>query len=405
MSRLVALALLCLPSSVCAELWHAELRLSKPELFVNEQLVVSLTVVHGADARPRWEEPAFEGFWTERLRASGEIGSGGGPDTSRRTTVFRRALFPSRAGVLTIPASRVRTDVRGREQVLAVPAASVLVQPLPGGGRPTDFSGVVGRVRVQVSIDRDEVEIGESLPVTVSVFGEANVWDVREPPLEALLGDDLEVFPERARLVKSEHRGTLRARRVFRAEIVPRDTGHFAIPALSVPYFDPEQRRYLVASSEPVAFVARPPGHRTPRRPWDEARAAPPPLPRSALLWPALIVLTALAVSGFGLARWSRASELLLRRKSVPRPGVLLERARAARDDAHFPELLRDALKAGIHVRHGIDPSSLTTEEIAARIDDPPAVRLLESLDELRFTPRGGDPDALLGSISEYVLS
>ena len=98
MSRLVALALLCLPSSVYAELWHAELRLSKPELFVNEQLVVSLTVVHGADARPRWEEPAFEGFWTERLRASGEIGSGGGPDTSRRTTVFRRALFPSRAG-------------------------------------------------------------------------------------------------------------------------------------------------------------------------------------------------------------------------------------------------------------------------------------------------------------------
>ena len=103
------------------------------------------------------------------------------------------------------------------------------------------------------------------------------------------------------------------------------------------------------------------------------------------------------------MTRWWRGTELLLRRKAVPRPAVLLERARAARGEENFPELLRDVLKAGIHRRHGLDPSSLTTEEIAARIDDPAAVRLLEKLDQLRFTPRGGDPETLLARIGDYV--
>ena len=87
----------------------------------------------------------------------------------------------------------------------------------------------------------------------------------------------------------------------------------------------------------------------------------------------------------------------------MPRPGVLLERAREARGSDGFPVLLRDALKAGIQTRHGFDPSSLTTEEIAARIDDSDALDLLRTLDRMRFTTPAASPESLLSRVSEYV--
>ncbi len=400
----LALALPAAAQTLQPPVAELELTLDKHELVVHEQVVVTLAVTHALFAKPSWAVPAFDGFWTERLPGDGGPLERDSLGRLVRTTTFRRALFPARAGQLRIAASTLAVhDGLGEEQDWPVPARDVLVLPLPEDGRPEGYSGVVGQLQIQVSVDQAEIELGRSVPVTVNLFGEANVWDARLPDLQELVGAGVEVFASRPRLVKTEHSGTLRARRILDFELVPRDTGRYAVPALEIPYFDPDSRSYRVARSEPVPFLTLPPGRRRPRSPWQERATVSEPLGPGGLTLRALLLLGAFVASGWSVSWWWRRSLRQLRRKPAPRPEVLLRRARDAAYSETFPALLRDALKAGIHVRHGFDPRALTTEEIAAAIDDREAVTLLETLDRMRFTAGGAPPETLLDRISAYL--
>ena len=374
-----------------------QLILSRTEVVPNEQIVLWLRVAHARGEKPQWEEPPFEGFWTERLRALGDARGEG-----VQTTV-RRALFPSRVGTLAIAPSRLRIeDPEGNERFVRVPGAEIVVRPLPADGRPPGFTGVVGKLNVSVDVRESEITLGEAVPLTINVFGDANVWDAELPRLDELLGEDVEVFPGRPRVLKSEHGGTLRTRRIYPIELVPRRAGTIAIPALEIPYFDRDERAYRIAVSEPTAFRART-TRAASRAPWENPAPLPPP-PSPVRLWVLLAAAAAaLAAGGAAVSWWWRASLARLRQPPAPRPRDLLARAEAAEATDAFPELLRDALRAGIHVRHRLDPRPLTTDELAARVEDPDAIALLRALDELRFT---GAPDRtrdLLARVRDYV--
>ena len=387
-----------------APIRSVELAIDGDEIVIHQQLVVSLVVRHALYARPRWETPSFEGFWAERLNGDGSPVQNDAQGHAWRTTTFRRALFPSRVGELQIGPSRLRFhDRAGEERERAVPGRSLRVREPPVAGRPEDFSGVVGALQIQVSIDGPEIELGRSLPVRVNVFGPANVWDVELPELQELLGDRAEVFASRPRLLKTTHGGRFRARRILDFEVVPRSTGAYEIPELAIPYYDPDARSYRVARSEPVSFQTVPRGKRSARRPWQNRAVVAQPLEPGSLALRAGVVLAVLAASGYGLAWWWRRSLTRLQRKPLPRPHVLLRRASEAAGSDAFPTLLRDALRAGIHVRHRLDPSSLTTEELALAIDDGEAIALLEQLDRLRFTRAGGECETLLDRVRAYV--
>lgn len=400
-SRVLPILLALLPCAASAQLRvDLELSLGKQQVVVHEQVIVELRVTHPHGFQPRWEEPPFEGFWTERLRASGAPVDGRG----RRMTVFRRALFPSRAGTLAIPPSRVfLREGSGDETPHAVAGAQLRVDDLPAEGRPADFSGVVGQVQIQVKLESNEVELGRALPVEINVFGPANVWDAPLPALDDLGSDELELFPARPRIVKSEHRGTLRSRRVLEVDLVPKSTGVYELPVFELAYYDPSLGQYARARSEPLRFRTVPPGKKQARSPWEQPVSLQPVASTSQFLLRALALIPILAIGAGALALWTRRSERILARPPKPRPGVLLRHAREGVDSPAFPLLLRDALRAGIHVRHGVDPTALTTEEIAARTDDEAAVQLLTELDEIRFTRTPARAQDLLERVSAYV--
>ncbi len=380
------------------------LETSAEQLVVHQQLVVTLRVVHALFAKPQWETPAFEGFWTERMNSSGSPLRRDEQGRPIRTTTFRRALFPSRVGELAIEASRlIVQEAGGVERTLEIPRRLVQVSEPPAEGRPEGWSGVVGELRIHVSVDRDEVEVGRALPVTINLFGEANVWDARLPEPDALFGADLEVFPSRPQLIKTTHGGTLRARRTLDFELVSGRAGLVTLPAVEVPYYDPGEGAYRVARSEPLSFRSVPVGRRNPRRPWEEPAVVHQPFGTTQLVLGALFCVALLAASGAGLAWWWRLGRRRFTRTPLPRPQVLLQRAREAAERDDFPARLREALLAGLWLRHGFDPQALTTEEIARRVDDSEAVELLAALDRVRFTRAAGDSHDLLARVGLYL--
>jgi hypothetical protein len=233
--------------------------------FAGEQIVLRLRVLRRPDvSAATWiSGPAFPGFRADALPGlSGEARErrGGAP-----YLVFeeRYALFPVREGRIEIPGARLQCTLHAlpgetpKAVVATLAPIFVEVEAPPAGGRPEGWSGLVGRVDVTSRGDPDRIRVGESLHVSVSIEGDADVRDVPAPfaGVRAVGGADL--FSDRPALA-ADPGDRLRLRRTFSFDLVPRATGVFTFPAVRVPYFDPRTGRYGVAVSAPLEIRVDP---------------------------------------------------------------------------------------------------------------------------------------------------
>jgi hypothetical protein len=386
---------------------EAVARVEPKQAYVGQQVLYGLEIRRREDVRSiHWARPlATPGFRMESLPTRTDLPTAG-PSTRSLAIEERRALFPTRAGVLEIPPASLRCTLVSehgeREVGVAVPAVRVLALPLPEVGRPPGFAGVVGRLEVSSRVEPSVVELGGSVSLTVLVEGRANLWELPAPfdpdgapiPDVDLLGRPSEI----ARDVGRE----LRLRRYFTYDLVPRSAGTFEVPEIRVPYFDPESARFAVARAP--ALVVR---VRTSPGPTSEAHAPVTPGPPSAgdshsdgrglrLAVAALVAGTA----SLALIVWARA-----RRRSEPRRELqeLLVRADRARREGEIGrsnELIAQALRTALEARLP-GARSRSAEELVVRAGDDPdllhAATLLCQLDNARFSEAldgAPDPDA-----------
>lgn len=170
-----------------------------------------------------------------------------------------RQVVARRPGELRVPAPRVHVDhaTRFRESFLdgRVPedrrtvvidgeALEVRVAELPAMGRPADFSGVVGTVTAEATVDRTAVEVGESLQLTLLIAGEGNLEALQPPGADRFPG-----FHVIGRIESPSAEG-----RTFVYELAP--VRHVReVPAIELSFFDPAPPgRYRVARTEPIAL-------------------------------------------------------------------------------------------------------------------------------------------------------
>jgi oxygen tolerance protein BatD len=364
---------------------------------VHEQVLLSVVVTHPVDAHASWEAPPFDGFWAERL---GMRALPDAPDGLHRTE-FRRALFPTRAGVLEIAPSKlvIAAVESGRERDLPVPGAALRVEPLPEGVPP---DVLVGLLEVQLALSSDTVVLGRSLSLTLDLSGDANVWDAPVPDLEKLVGPDFELFPEPARTSIGENAGRATTRRTFRYALVPTRLGRLAIPPLEIPYFDSARGALATARSGALAVdVIEGSVNPTPR----SSLELPTPFrPAERSVWPFVVVALG-ALGGAALVALRLRRPVLARLVGTPQesPHAAFDAARSARGTRDFTALLSRAVRVGIGARHRFDARALTSAELAARIDDRDALELLATLDQARFAGRPADEDALLERARAYL--
>lgn len=208
------------------------------------------------DTETDFRAPLTDGFWVVDL-----------PDMEGERTVlsgqrywhssFRRALFPTGHGTLTIGAAALyysaSKGTASQYGVLTAEPLTVTARDLPSAGRPQGFAGVVGSFRISVKPEPDMVRSGERMTLHVTVEGSGNldlISDVRSP--------DLDGFTLRnVRAGKSEFEGdaTLRGKRTWDYVFVTGKPGRREIGPFTLSYFDPAAEEYRTASSEPVAVT------------------------------------------------------------------------------------------------------------------------------------------------------
>lgn len=211
-----------------------------------------------------------EGFWREEL------------DVERRPipktvvenglryntiTLKRVAVFPTRVGELTVDPLKIEVEAyvpsrsadpfdqffsfRPRYEPVEVASRSVKinVESLPGQA-PEDFLGAVGSFRVEASVDRADVEVGEPIEVELTISGTGNMATIEPPQFEP--PGVFEQYDPQVKTQINRSGRQIRGTKTLTYVLVPRSNGVFQIPQVTLSFFNPARGQYESLNPRPT---------------------------------------------------------------------------------------------------------------------------------------------------------
>jgi hypothetical protein len=401
--------------------------IDRADPFVGEQVTVTwLLFTRDAEVVQFRPQPArLDDLWAEKLydfdtdlRYYGEDVDG---EPYQVAIVSKRAVFPTRSGRIEIQPYRAQVSLAygGDWNEVASPAMALDVKPLPAGAPPSFDPTWIGEWSAEAQIDRDDIEAGEGVTLTVRVRGTGAVGRVATPRL-VLPGFKLRAPRDREQRVDTST-SRVGGELLFRFYATPERGGDQTVPSLRLVYFSPRTGQYQIAETEPltlhvrgdpaalgaaaedhfiapdirlihdgttIASVSAGPVH---REPWFWVIAALPPLGFAGLLI-AERIRRSRVPGGRGRARL-RLREAGLHLRGNRAPQFFAELARV------LDERLSEAL--------GQPARALTRPQLAAQLEERglPADLIrrigdeLDNCDFARFTPAAAAPEEMRAAL------
>lgn len=179
---------------------------------------------------------------------------------------FSKVLIPRRAGRLVLDPVGVSTNMavsrtRGFFEAYNYKRVSVQsdpveleVLPLPQEGKPAQFYGLVGRYTIAASATPTQVNVGDPITLTIKIGGNPYLKPVQWPALEQIpaLADNFKIPAEKASPVIED------GQKVFTQTIRANNDDVTEVPPIPLAYFDPQDGRYTVAETKPIALEVAP---------------------------------------------------------------------------------------------------------------------------------------------------
>ncbi len=216
---------------------------------------------------PQFRPPRSEGFWREDMppeRTSMQVIAG----QRYHVTEIRYALFPTRAGELTIEPAEVtvpedvfdrffgRQGGRSAGRRLRTPPVTIAVQELPAP-QPAGFSGVVAsRLELSAKVDRAAVPRGEAATLRVALTADGFLKSLEGLQLPQAQGVRVHDAAEGLEVDKSGDR--LLSRYTVEKVLVPSREGEVQLPPVTLLYFNPARGTYVTARAEARSLVVTP---------------------------------------------------------------------------------------------------------------------------------------------------
>ena len=130
----------------------------------------------------------------------------------------------------------------------------IKVKPLPGV-QPVDFSGVVGKLDLRATLNKESVNVNDAVNFKIIISGNGNLKIASAPILK--LSPDIEVYdPKITDDLKNRLNGTT-GQKSFEYLLIPRHNGDFTIPPVSYSYFNIAAGRYEKLTTEEFHFSAQ----------------------------------------------------------------------------------------------------------------------------------------------------
>ena len=225
--------------------------------------------------------PETAGFWVENYPLPQSPPTTTQIINGRRYTVAtirKMAVFPTTAGKKEIGRLQIECQVRvqrrtrslfddffsrdlfGSNESVSVESNPVELEifPLPVEGRPPGFDGIVGRFGISTRVKAESNRAHQTLSFRIKIEGEGNIQHLAEPRIE--LPESFEIYPPE--IEQELRRGALgvSGQKTYEYVAIPRAAGSFLLEPIEISYFDPRDRTYKTARSEPLSLEIVP-GH------------------------------------------------------------------------------------------------------------------------------------------------
>ncbi|MDX1617570.1 MAG: BatD family protein [Balneolaceae bacterium] len=257
------------------------LEVSDDTPFTGEQIIADVVLffksgleVNSYQPVPGWKA---EGFWKEELdnrerpRAESTILNG---VRYRRARLLQFALFPTKAGELTISPYEIVISVRSsssrndpfgslfgsfgsnqRRLELQTEPVSIEARSLPGISG-ANYIGAVGSYDISRSISTREAIVGETIEIETRISGTGNVPLISKPEYELPAG--LEIYEPQENSVINRKDQRIGGTKTYTDIIIARTPGTFTLPETELAYFNPVQNRYVTETLPAIRFSVRP---------------------------------------------------------------------------------------------------------------------------------------------------
>jgi len=222
---------------------------------------------YGIDATP-----SYKGFWAEDFNMERQQPHNESYNGQEFTTfiIKKTALFPNELGKLTIDPLKMKTVVQVQvkskhrsndpfqnffndpffnNQVqnmnYTVPSNSVTmdVKPLPDAGKPTDFTGAVGKFSIESKMDTGSLKTDDPIPMSITINGQGNLKLIDAPKLQ--LPPDFDSYPPKTNEDINTKSSVIYGTKTIDYLFTPHNPGHYEIQPVSFSYFNPDTRQYV----------------------------------------------------------------------------------------------------------------------------------------------------------------
>lgn len=239
--------------------------INKTKLYQGEQLVVSYKLyskinLANIDIKAL---PELNGFWKEEV------------ETSSRPTVkaidgvnynvweiSRMIVIPQRSGFLEIDPMQATITVqvknnRKRNDPFRDPfgffdsyqnidehlqSSNRKIEVLPLPKPPVNFSGAVGKFKLDASVDKKEGKTNEAISYKLTLSGSGNLPLIDKIPIE--FPNDFEAYDPQLTDKSFTSKSGISGKRIFEHLLIPRYQGTYTIPAVDFIYFNTKNKKY-----------------------------------------------------------------------------------------------------------------------------------------------------------------
>lgn len=252
---------------------------AKKEAYLNEPIPLLVKLFIGDLTVKNVQYPSFEhdGFaiesFGEPLRGQQVLGG-----VNYQVMEFHAFIYPTRTGSLTLGPAKLGANIliknsRGERRAdrfgdffgddifdnflggyetktIMVESANIglKILDLPDDGKPADFSGGVGKYKLEMTVSPTTIKVGDPLTIRMRIAGDGNMKSVAFPVLKG--SDDFKVYDPKI----SQHDGE----KILEQVVLPKHDQVTAFPEVRFSYFDSSDHMYRTVTQGPFALTVSP---------------------------------------------------------------------------------------------------------------------------------------------------
>ncbi len=236
--------------------------LDKNTAYQGEQIIVSYVLYFSENIQNIELDkiPSLKGFWQKDLDLNQKqrLGQGEFRGNTYQTYILKKGIIiPQKFGklildrmeaTLTVNLPTKRRDMWGRwitkrqEMLVKSSPKDIHIKPLPLEGKPSNFTGAVGRLSINSQLSRDSINTNETITLNVQITGSGNLPLYEIPSLKNI--PDIEAYEPKSSDKLSYRSSGISGKKEDQYILIPRHKGTYSIPGISFSYFDPIKKQY-----------------------------------------------------------------------------------------------------------------------------------------------------------------